>query len=147
MTEQTFLKAEDLYYTIRSYENAIKDVSKIVNFEKISIEDRTNNLHATVCLPYKIGKKVQKTIIDLMKEELQKCKMDFDKFGPVPAIDDSWHPASEVPPADKLYMICTEKGAVYFASPDGDTWNKHIKYWKPIPPLPEEFGEQKPNNQ
>lgn len=147
MTEQIFLKAEDLYYTIRSYESAIEDVSKIVNFNAISIEDRTNNLRANFLLPPKIGRKVQETIIYLMKEELQKCKTDFDEFGPVLITDDSWHPASEVPPADRLYMICTEKGAVYFASPDGDTWNKHIKYWKPIPPLPEEFGEQKPNNQ
>lgn len=147
MTEQTFLKAKDLYYTIRSYENAIEDVSRIVNFETISIEDRTNNLRAHFLLPPEIGKKVQKTIIELMKEELQKRKTDFVNIDPVPAVDDSWHPASEVPPADRLYMICTEKGAVYFAQPDGDVWNKSIKYWKPILPLPEEFGEQKPNNQ
>lgn len=138
MTEQTFLKAEDLYYTIRSYENTIEDVSKIVNVENISIEDRTNNWRATLRLPSKIGRKVKEIIIELIKEELKKCKTDFDKFGLVPDVDDSWHPASEVPDAG-LYMICTEKGVVYFASPDGGVWNKSIKYWKPIPPLPEEF--------
>ena len=51
---------------------------------------------------------------------------------------ETWHSAAEVPEAG-LYIICTDKGAVYFAQPDGYFWHRSIKYWMRIPELPEEF--------
>ncbi len=51
------------------------------------------------------------------------------------APDETWHPSSEVPEKG-LYIICTDKGAVYFSSTDGKKWDKHVSYWMRIPKPP-----------
>lgn len=48
---------------------------------------------------------------------------------------DGWHSADEIP-ANGLYIICTDKGAIYFAQPLGGKWDKNIRYWMDIPELP-----------
>lgn len=50
---------------------------------------------------------------------------------------ETWHPVSDVPEPG-LYIICTDKGSVYFAGTDGKKWDKHTSYWMriPKPPVP-----------
>lgn len=147
MTNELFEEAYELDRKIELTRNFIHAIEAVPYVSGITLYDNTNDKEATGTLPENAGVQIKQFLLGMLRCKLVDYELAFSDLGPVPAIDDSWHPVSEVPPADRLYMICTEKGAVYFASPDGDTWNKHIKYWKPIPPLPEEFGEQKPNNQ
>lgn len=51
---------------------------------------------------------------------------------------ETWHPASEVPKVG-LYIICTDKGKIYFATPYAGRWDKNVRYWMRVPELPDEF--------
>jgi len=46
-----------------------------------------------------------------------------------------WHPATEIP-ENGLYIIATDRGAIYFAQPLGGKWDKNIRYWMDIPEFP-----------
>lgn len=54
------------------------------------------------------------------------------------AQDFNWMPASIIP-TDGLYIVCTDRGAIFISQPIGGHWISNVKYWTHLPPLPQDL--------